>query len=93
MAIVPIPVTLYSRPGCHLCEAVAAELMALAPQYPHTLTEINIEDNDSLLRQYFDKIPVVVAGNHTLTAPITPADLTSLLARAHATARSSSEIV
>lgn len=91
MAATAIAVTLYSRPGCHLCEAVSAGLVALNQQYPHTLTEINIEDDDSLLRQYFDKIPVVMAGGDTLTAPITPADLTILLARAHAAARSSSE--
>ena len=68
-------VILYAKPGCHLCEQVKTDLDALRAEFPHELVEINIENDDNLLRVYFDKIPVVEIGPYILKAPITLIDL------------------
>ena len=38
-----VPVTLYTRQGCHLCEEAAAGLDALALQLPIEVTAIDID--------------------------------------------------
>jgi uncharacterized membrane protein len=77
-----IEVKIYTRQGCHLCEDVKAELLALQEQFPHKLTEIDIESSDALLRQYSLEIPVVEIGPYKLKAPITPTELAMTLAAA-----------
>jgi glutaredoxin len=53
-------VTLYSRPGCHLCEEAKATLRRLqAQRAPFTLDEINIEADDALHARYLERIPVI----------------------------------
>jgi hypothetical protein len=52
-------VTLYGRPGCHLCDDARAQLLALAPELGFTLAERDIEADDDLLRRYLERIPVV----------------------------------
>ena len=53
-------VTLYSRPGCHLCEGAIAALVALHEQgYGFALHEIDIESDELLLRRHLERIPVV----------------------------------
>ena len=37
-----VRVTLYTKPGCHLCEEAEAELKRLERRYPHTLTLVDI---------------------------------------------------
>lgn len=59
--------TLYSRPECHLCEALLAELTPLLPAG----TAVDIVDVDSdvaLERRYGLRIPVLVAGDVELSA-------------------------
>jgi glutaredoxin len=53
-------VTLYARPGCHLCEDVRALLDELAPEGGFTLREINIENDGALFERYRFEIPVVL---------------------------------
>ena len=53
-------VILYTRPGCHLCEEVKAELLAAGCSGEYTLEEINIETDAMLREQYGWEIPVVV---------------------------------
>ena len=67
-----IPVIFYTKPGCHLCEDVAEALAVLAERWPLQLATIDILSDLDLHRQYWDKIPVVVVGESTLFAPITP---------------------
>ena len=64
-------VTLYTRPGCHLCDEVKTHLERLQPKFPHVLAEVNIESDDTLQARYFDQIPVVEVGPYRLKAPIT----------------------
>ena len=70
-----ITVTLFTRPGCHLCDQVKEDLADLQLQIPHQLFEVNIESDPALQKKYFDHIPVVEIGNYRLVAPITRADL------------------
>lgn len=78
----PIPVTFYTRPGCHLCEDVEAELEALAEDRPLRISPIDITSDLELHRRYWDKIPVVTVGSQTLAAPITPEQLAAAVAQA-----------
>jgi hypothetical protein len=55
-----------------LCEDVAEALAVLAERWPLQLTTIDILSDLDIHRQYWDKIPVVVVGESTLFAPITP---------------------
>ncbi len=69
-------ITLYTRPGCHLCEDAADLLERLARRIPITIVEVNILDNVDLFERFKHSIPVVaIAGGPTLAAPIRAEDL------------------
>ncbi|MEL6868731.1 MAG: glutaredoxin family protein [Pseudomonadota bacterium] len=53
--------TLYTRPGCHLCENMLEALLPMI-RGQAALQEVNI-DSDAQLRQTFDiRVPVLCAG-------------------------------
>jgi glutaredoxin len=53
-------VTVYSRPGCHLCEEAIESLLSLHGEgYRFQLHEVDIESEELLLRRLLEKIPVV----------------------------------
>ena len=52
-------VTVYSRPGCHLCEEAKAAVISSGCGDEIILEEINIDDDAGLLEQYRYDIPVV----------------------------------
>jgi glutathione S-transferase len=53
-------VTLFGRPGCHLCDEVRDEILALREQgYRFRLLEVDIESDEELLREHLVRIPVV----------------------------------
>lgn len=53
-------ITLYGRPGCHLCEEARAELLALRGAGARfELAEVDIESDDELLRLMLERIPVI----------------------------------
>ncbi|WP_019009507.1 glutaredoxin family protein [Deinococcus aquatilis] len=54
--------TLYSRPGCHLCEQAHAHLLALEYRF----TEVDITGNPELEHLYGQDIPVLAAGKRVL---------------------------
>ena len=57
----PPTITLYSRPGCHLCDDARAVLDRVGEPYD----EVNIEDDDDLHRRYLERIPVITLdGDH-----------------------------
>lgn len=74
-----IDVTLYTRESCHLCEEVVDSLEGLKERYPHRLTEVDITQDDDVLRQYRYAIPVVQIGSVELRAPITGEELEEAL--------------
>ncbi len=58
----PRDVTLYTRPGCRLCEEAKAQMAPLLREFGATLREINI-DADALLRErYTNDVPVIFLG-------------------------------
>ena len=65
MAETPL-ITLYSAPGCHLCEEALALLRALQPDLGFELAELDITADDRLHRAYFERIPVVLLDGEEL---------------------------
>ena len=53
-------VVLYSRPGCHLCDAARDVILAERGRADFMFEEIDIEGSDDLLKEYGVRIPVVV---------------------------------
>jgi glutaredoxin len=53
-------VTVYSRPGCCLCDEVKQELQRLRQRADFELEEINVDDSAELQRLYSDQVPVVM---------------------------------
>ena len=52
--------TVYSRPGCHLCEEAMAAIVAMHTDgYRFELREVDIESDETLLRRMLERIPVV----------------------------------
>jgi glutaredoxin len=75
-------VTLYGRPGCHLCDDALAVLERIRADAPFTLDTVNIEDDDALLRAYLERIPVVALdGRDLYDYYVNEADLRARLAR------------
>ena len=59
----PRAITLYTRPGCHLCEDAKALIEPMLGEFGATLREVNI-DEDAVLRQRYDtEIPVIFIGS------------------------------
>ena len=52
-------VIIYSRPGCHLCDEAKQVIAAAGCADDYTLTEIDIETDQDLLRRYKNDIPVI----------------------------------
>ncbi len=51
-------VTLYGRPGCHLCDEARAEIAELT-KGEIELREVDIDTDERLLKAYLERIPVV----------------------------------
>jgi glutaredoxin len=60
-------VTLYSRPGCHLCDEARSTLERLRAGTPFEVDEINIEADDALHARYLERIPVVAVDGEELS--------------------------
>jgi glutaredoxin len=54
--------TLYSKPGCHLCEDLAALLDELQPEWGFSVNEIDITRDVDLFARYRHEIPVLLCG-------------------------------
>ena len=52
-------VTLYGRPGCHLCDEARERILALAASAPIELREVDIESDDRLFAAFLERIPVI----------------------------------
>jgi glutaredoxin len=74
-------VTLYGKPGCHLCEDARALLVTLSHRYPIEVDEIDITSDPELFRRYDIRIPVLrLEDGGELEAPIRERDVRRLLA-------------
>ena len=59
-------VTLYTRPGCHLCLEALHSLERVRSRAPFELVELDITQDEELHRAYFERIPVVALDGHVL---------------------------
>lgn len=60
----PRDVTLYTRPGCHLCEEAKALIAPLLREFGATLREVNVDDDQVLRDRYGWDVPVIFLGSH-----------------------------
>ena len=60
----PREVTLYTRPGCHLCEEAKTAMAPLLREFGASLREVNIENDAVLEERYGWDIPVIFIGAH-----------------------------
>jgi glutaredoxin len=61
-----ITVTLYTRPGCHLCDDARAALERLRERAAFTVHEVDITSDDALHRRYLERIPVIALAGEEL---------------------------
>jgi glutaredoxin len=59
-------VTLYGRPGCHLCDDARVALQRVRVAHPFHLEEVDIEADDALFMRYLERIPVVALDGEEL---------------------------
>jgi glutaredoxin len=59
-------VTLYSRPGCHLCDDAREALRRVARRAPFELNEVDITTDDALHARYLERIPVIALDGEEL---------------------------
>jgi thiol-disulfide isomerase/thioredoxin len=77
-----IVLTLYSRPGCHLCEDMKAvvQRVARAAEAPIAVEEIDISTDADLEARYGLEIPVLlVDGRKAAKYRVTEAELARIL--------------
>jgi glutaredoxin len=60
-------VTVYSKPGCHLCSEAIALLEPLSDELGFELLELDITREDALHRAYFERIPVILLAGEELS--------------------------
>ena len=58
----PREVTLYTRPGCHLCDEAKAAIAPLLREFALVLREVNIDKDAVLEERYGWDIPVIFIG-------------------------------
>lgn len=82
-----IRLTLYSRPGCHLCEQMRREVENLLGDLPHEWDVVDVDRDPELARRYGESIPILFVNGH-LFAKIRLPRLSSKLRLVRAAARS-----
>jgi glutaredoxin len=63
----PRDVTLYTRPGCHLCEEAKATIAPLLREFRISFHEVNIDEDPILKDRYGWDVPVIFIGQHKAT--------------------------
>ena len=51
-------VTVYSRPGCHLCEEALAVVAKVCADVGEIYDVVNIDDDATLVERYGEEVPV-----------------------------------
>jgi glutaredoxin len=63
-----VTVSVYTRPGCHLCDRALAQLAELRRAgHEFSIREVDIERDEILLRRYLERIPVVELGGEVVS--------------------------
>ena len=73
-------VVLYSRVGCHLCDAARDVLLAERSRTAFELVEVDVAGDDDLEREYGIRIPVVeIDGQERFEYQVDPAELLAIV--------------
>lgn len=76
-------VILYTKPGCHLCDAAAQVIEQVGRRVPLRLVKRNILDDAEDFRRYQFEIPVIFVGGREIARHrLTAAELEAALAAA-----------
>ena len=59
-------VTLYGKPGCHLCDEAREVVARVRAQHPFELREVDISLDPELNRVYGERIPVLALNGEEL---------------------------
>lgn len=62
----PLVVTLYTRPGCHLCDEAKQQMAPLLAEFGATLREVNIDSDPALRAQFTNDVPVIFLGDRKI---------------------------
>ena len=54
--------TVLVRQGCHLCDAMLAEMQAVVPNLQLTTTIVDIDRDEKLRARYNEQIPLLLLG-------------------------------
>jgi glutaredoxin len=60
-------VTVYSKPGCHLCAEAMTALEQLRAELGFELRELDITADEELHRAFFERIPVIALDGEELS--------------------------
>jgi glutaredoxin len=72
--------TLYTKPGCHLCAELRALLDDLQPEFGYDIEEVDITQSIALFQKYRYEIPVLIGeGVEVARGKVTAAELRSRL--------------
>jgi glutaredoxin len=73
-------VVLYGRPGCCLCDEAREVMLQVRADRPFAFEERDIDADESLLRAYLERIPVVtIDGVEAFELFVDPAELAERL--------------
>ena len=53
-------VTLYSRPGCHLCDDARLVVEGVCAELGESYVELSVDDDPDLQRRFGDEVPVTL---------------------------------
>ena len=59
----PRDLTIYSRPGCHLCDEMKKQIAPLVTNFKAHLREVNIDADPILCARYNEEVPVLFLGS------------------------------
>ncbi len=75
-----IRVTIYSRPGCHLCDEMKTLVQRIAISIPLSLDEVDVSADSALEARYGLEIPVLmIEGKKVAKFRVTEEQLTRML--------------
>jgi glutaredoxin len=75
-------ITLYGKPGCHLCDDARELLAAESRRHALSIREVDITQDPAVFRAYDIRIPVIVIDDMIqIEAPITARSLRDALGR------------
>ena len=62
----PVPLTVYGREHCHLCEDMIATLRQLQTRLHFSLEVVDVDSDDDLRSRYGERVPVLAAGGEEI---------------------------